>query len=54
MLDGESRKMSISRQVASGAKPFQKVKDDRSVASSRLQDEHLRLGKPGTDLATGG
>ncbi len=44
MLDGEGRKMGIGRQVAGRAEPFQKVKDDRGMPPSRLQDDHLRLG----------
>jgi hypothetical protein len=46
VLNGKSSQMSVCRQIAGGAKPLQKLKDDRGVASARRQNDHLGLGQP--------
>jgi hypothetical protein len=51
MLDSEGSQVGIGRQIASRTYAFEKVKDERGVVPARLQDEDLRLGKPGANLA---
>lgn len=46
--------MSVGREVASGAKPFQEIEENGSMAPARLQDDHLRLRQPSPDFSTSG
>jgi hypothetical protein len=46
MLDGQSGKMGVSGEIPSGPDPSEEIKKNLSVVLSRMNEGHLRPGKP--------